>query len=86
MSLEEVTHQSGPLNDFLAWAEEQYEWLVLDCPPVGSVEWTRWFDLNADPVFLVARAGVTRKRAWQAAARRLKDRLAGAILNDSTPK
>jgi len=34
----------------------------------------------------VARAGVTRKRAWRAAARRLKDRLSGAILNDSTPK
>ncbi len=80
MPAEEAAHKSGELNDLLQWAEDQFEWLVLDCPTVTSPDWTLWFDLNADPVLLVVRSGVTRQHAVQKAGRRLKDRLAGAIL------
>jgi Mrp family chromosome partitioning ATPase len=83
MTAEEAVQQSGPLNDFLEWAEERFEWVILDCPPLSSPEWTRWFELNADPVLLVVRAGVTRRRGLRKAARQLKDRLAAAILNDN---
>ena len=84
MTEQEALAQSGPLNDFLGWAEATFDWLVLDCPPVSSSAWTRWFELNADPVLLVVRAGVTRQRAVKRVARQLRDRLAGAILNDSS--
>jgi Mrp family chromosome partitioning ATPase len=84
MTEQEALAQSGSLNDFLEWAESRFDWLVLDCPSVSSSAWTRWFELNADPVLLVVRAGVTRQGAVKRVARQLKDRLAAAILNDST--
>lgn len=82
MTEKEALQQSGALNDFLEWAEARFEWVILDCPPVSSPEWTRWFELNADPVVLVVRAGSSRSRGLQRVARHLQDRLAGAILND----
>ena len=74
--------QSGALNEFVVWAEQAFEWVVLDCPPVTSAAWTRWFDLNADPALLVARSKVSQAKELKRAARMLKDHLAGAILND----
>ena len=83
MTDEEAGLQSGPLNDLLVWAEDQFDWVVLDCPPVTSDAWTRWFALNADPVLLVARAGDTPMRDLRKASGALKDHLAGVVLNDS---
>ena len=79
---EEAAQLSGALNDLLVWAEDQFDWVVLDCPSVGSPAWTRWFALNADPVVLVARAGDTRMADLKKAAGSLKDHVIGVILND----
>ena len=83
MSDDEAAQQSGALNDLLVWAEEQFDWVVLDCPPVSSPDWTRWFMLNADPVVLVTRAGGTRMHDLRKVAASLNDHLAGVILNCS---
>lgn len=80
---EEAAQQSGGLNDLLVWAEAQFDWVVLDCPPVTSSAWTRWFALNADPSLLVVRAGETPMRALNKVVNALKDHLAGVVLNDS---
>ena len=83
MAVEEIEHLSGALNDFLEWAEERFAWLVVDCPPVLAASWTRWFDLNADPVVLVAGSAKTKKHELRKVAQRLGDRLAGTILNEN---
>jgi Mrp family chromosome partitioning ATPase len=83
ISIEETEHLSGALNDFLEWAEERFAWLIVDCPPVLVPAWTRWFDLNADPVVLVAGSDRTKKHELRKVAHRLGDRLSGAILNES---
>jgi Mrp family chromosome partitioning ATPase len=83
MSEDEAAQQSGALNDLLVWAENQFDWVVLDCPPVTSPDWTRWFMLNADPVLLVTRAGGTRMTDLKKVAGALTDHLAGVILNCS---
>ena len=85
MKLEEVEGLSGTLNDFLEWAEERFAWMIVDCPPVLAPSWTRWFDLNADPVVLVASSERTKKHELRKVANRLGDRLAGTILNESPP-
>jgi Mrp family chromosome partitioning ATPase len=85
LSDEEAAQLSGALNDLLVWAEDQFDWVVVDCPPVGTPAWTRWFALNADPVLLVTRSGSTRMRDLSKAAGALKDHLVGVILNDSRP-
>ncbi len=83
LSPEEAARQSGALNDLLVWAEDQFDWVVVDCPPVTSSSWTRWFTLNADPVLLVARSGETHMRDLKKVAASLKDHLAGVMLNES---
>ncbi len=85
LSPEEAAQQSGGLNDLLVWAEDQFDWIVVDCPPATSLSWTRWFTLNADPVLLVARSGGTRMRDLTKVAAALKDHLAGVMLNESQP-
>ena len=84
MTVEETEHLSGALNDFLEWAEERFAWLIADCPPVLAETWTRWFDLNADPVVLVAGSDKTKKYELRRVAHRLGDRLSGTILNESS--
>jgi Mrp family chromosome partitioning ATPase len=83
LSVEEAAQQSGGLNDLLVWAEDHFDSVVVDCPPVTSSSWTRWFTLNADPVLLVAKAGGTRMRDLKKVADLLKDHLAGVLLNES---
>ena len=78
----QAARQSGPLNEFIVWAETAFEWVVFDCPSVSSPAWTRWFDLNADPALLVVRSNVTQASDLKRATRQLKDHLACAILND----
>jgi Mrp family chromosome partitioning ATPase len=83
LSHKEAAQQSGALNEFIVWAEKAFDWVVLDCPPVTAVDWTRWFDLNADPALLVARSKATDTRTFKKASRQLGDHLAGALLNDN---
>jgi Mrp family chromosome partitioning ATPase len=83
MSVLEAEHLSGALNDFLEWAEERFAWMIVDCPPVLGPAWTRWFDLNADPVVLVARREKTIKHQLRKAAKHLGDRLAGTVLSSA---
>jgi Mrp family chromosome partitioning ATPase len=83
MTEDEAAHSSGGLNDFLEWAEERFAWIIVDCPPVLATTWTRWFELNADPVVLVARGGITRKTELRKAVARLGDQLAGTLLYDT---
>lgn len=83
LSQEEASQQSGALNEFVVWAEKAFDWVVLDCPPVTAVEWTRWFALNADPAILVARSNQTDTRTLNKVSRQLGDHLAGVLLNDN---
>ena len=83
MPAEEADRLSGALNDFLEWAEERFAWLVVDCPPVLGTSWTRWFDLNADPVVLVVGSAHAKKHELRKVLQRLGDRLSGTILNEN---
>lgn len=83
LSDQDASQQSGGLNDLLVWAEDRFDWIVVDCPPVTSPSWTRWFTLNADPVVLVASSGETRMHDLKKAVSLLDDHLAGVLLNES---
>jgi hypothetical protein len=43
------------LNDYLDWANERYELLILDCPSILSPEWDRWFHAFVGHALLVVR-------------------------------
>jgi Mrp family chromosome partitioning ATPase len=70
-------------SEFLAWAAEKYEWILLDCPPVVSTKWNDWFDREAQSVLLVVREQHTPAARIRKAAHRLGERLRGVLLNDS---
>lgn len=71
------------LNDFLDWANEQYELLVIDCPSVLSPEWSRWFHAFVGQALLVVREDRTPRADIRTAARLLGDHLTGAWFNHS---
>jgi Mrp family chromosome partitioning ATPase len=71
------------LANFIGWAAESYEWLILDCPPVLSPAWNGWFRENASPVLMVVRAHKTALLEVRKAAQQLGPNLKGTLLNDS---
>jgi MinD-like ATPase involved in chromosome partitioning or flagellar assembly len=71
------------LNDFLDWAAERYELVVLDCPSVLSPEWDRWFHAFVGEALLVVREDRTPVVDVRNAARLLDQHLTGAWLNRS---
>lgn len=74
--------QFQPLfNSFLNWAEKEYRWVVLDCPPVLSRAWNSWLRAHADAALLVVRSRKTPAVDVSRASRRLGGRLKGVVLN-----
>jgi Mrp family chromosome partitioning ATPase len=71
------------LKDFFAWASENYDWLILDCPPVLSLPWRQWFSEYAGPTLLVVREQQTPMVETRKAAKLLGANLKGVLLNDS---
>jgi Mrp family chromosome partitioning ATPase len=74
--------QLQPLfNSFLKWAEKEYQWVVLDCPPVLSRAWNSWLNVHADPALLIVRSRKTPAVDVTRASRRLSRKLRGVVLN-----
>ena len=71
------------LDAFLDWCGERYNWLILDCPPVLSREWSPWYREYASPALLVVRQERTPLVQVRKAAKLLGGKLQGVLLNDS---
>jgi Mrp family chromosome partitioning ATPase len=72
-------------NSFLNWAQKEYQWIVLDCPPVLSSAWNHWLNEQAVSALLVVRNRKTPAIDVGRASRRLGKRLMGIVLNQSSP-
>jgi Mrp family chromosome partitioning ATPase len=70
------------LASYLNWGSNKYDWLVLDCPPVLSSGWNKWFRKYARPALLVVRERHTPLVQVRKATRRLGASLKGVLLND----
>jgi Mrp family chromosome partitioning ATPase len=69
------------LDAYLAWATENFDLVLLDCPSVLSQEWNLWFRDHAGTSLLVVREGRTPFVEIQQASRLLGQRLQGVLLN-----
>ena len=72
------------LASFLNWGHDRYDWLILDCPPVLSSGWNKWFRQYARPALLVVREQHTPEVQVRKVASRLGAGLKGVLLNDVT--
>jgi Mrp family chromosome partitioning ATPase len=72
------------LASFLNWGRDHYDWLILDCPPVLSSAWNKWFRQYARPALLVVREQHTPAIQVRQATCRLGDGLKAVLLNDVT--
>jgi polysaccharide biosynthesis transport protein len=80
---------SPEFSQLLRRLREEYEFVLIDTPPVLQIADTRVIGRLADGVILVVRAGHTAREAAAAAYQRLVDddtRVLGLILNDWNPK
>ncbi len=73
------------LRQFLAWAREQFHWVVLDAPPVLPASDVAELLPLADAVVLVIRAQKTPRELSKRAIEMLHTRLYGVILNEGSP-
>jgi len=70
------------LSSYLNWGSSNYDWLILDCPPVLSFAWNKWFRKYARPALLVVRDQHTPAVQVRQATSRLGISLKGVLLND----
>jgi Mrp family chromosome partitioning ATPase len=70
------------LASYLNWGANNYDWLILDCPPVLSFAWNNWFREHARPALLVVREQHTPAVQVRQATSRLGASLKGVLLND----
>lgn len=76
---------SQRMRDLLATMRSRYEMIIVDAPPLNLVTDAAVLGTAADTTILVARVGITDKRALQHAATQLyhlNAPLAGVVLND----
>jgi PAS domain S-box-containing protein len=76
---------SQRMRDLLASMRTRYEMIIVDAPPLNLVTDAAVLGTAADTTILVARVGITDKRALQHAATQLfhlNAPLAGVVLND----
>lgn len=76
---------SQRMRDLLAIMRSRYEMIIVDAPPLNLVTDAAVLGTAADTTILVARVGITDKRALQHAATQLyhlNAPLAGVVLND----
>jgi Mrp family chromosome partitioning ATPase len=72
------------LSNLLKWARDNFQWIVLDAPPVLPVADVEQLLPSADLVLMVVRERVTRRAAAQRAAEMLGEHLSSLIFNDVT--
>ena len=70
------------LASYVNWCGSNFDWLVLDCPPVLSSGWNSWFRKYARTTLLVVREEHTPLVQVRSAAKRLGSNLKGVLLND----
>ncbi|GGH09858.1 tyrosine-protein kinase family protein [Silvibacterium dinghuense] len=68
-------------ESFLEWAVKEHSWVVVDCPPVHSRRWTKWYREHAKDVLLLARADWTPQVRLRSAAKKLGSALRGVTMN-----
>src|SRR5690606_31110819 len=76
---------SQQMRDLLLEFEKDYDFVILDAPPLNLVTDAALLGTNADGVVVVARAGMTQKGAIEVAMdhlRHVRAPLLGAVLND----
>jgi Mrp family chromosome partitioning ATPase len=82
-----LTVVSSPaMSSLLGRLARSYDLIVVDSPPVLAVPDVSLMLQSADAAVLVARSGVTRKRALEAATEAIgQDKLLGLFLNGARP-
>jgi capsular exopolysaccharide synthesis family protein len=77
--------QSGRLSELMEQLGQQFDWILIDSPPVLPLADTSVWTRLADGVLLVAREGKTEKRQLQRGLEALdQTKLLGVVLNSST--
>jgi Mrp family chromosome partitioning ATPase len=82
MRMSEFKQHLPLLASYLEWGSDNFDWLILDCPPVLSVAWNKWFREYARPALLVVRELHTPAVQVRQAINRLGAGLKGVLLND----
>ena len=80
---------SADLSELLAEFKTEFDFVIIDTPPMSQMPDARVLGRLADAVILVTRAGHTTRQAAEDAYRRLiedKARVLGTVLNDWNPK
>lgn len=73
------------VGEFIAWARESYDCVIIDSPPLGAVSDSVVLGTLTDGVILMCRPMKTRKRPTLTAVRHLADagaNLLGVVMND----
>jgi Mrp family chromosome partitioning ATPase len=74
--------QKRSLHDVLDGVEQDFEWVILDSPPIGAFADALALAAQVDGVILVTRSGSTRRRDLETCLASLKDcRVIGVVLN-----
>jgi receptor protein-tyrosine kinase len=77
---------SERIKRIIADAASRFDWVIVDCPPVGVLADARLVAETVDAAVLVVRAGVTRFPDLQAAADAIgRERILGVVLNAVEP-
>ncbi len=74
--------QSPALNQFIHWARTQYQWVILDTPPVVPISDVLEIAPHADAVVMVARARHTPVPQLRRSIEILGKRIRYTVLND----
>lgn len=77
----EIRRFQPELDSFLSWARKEYQWIIVDCPPVLSHQWNDWLKERAGSVLLVVRSGKTPGVDVRRASGRLGRSLKGVVIN-----
>jgi Mrp family chromosome partitioning ATPase len=77
--------QSGRLADAIAELSKQFDWVVIDCPPLLPMADSNLWARLADGTLLVVRKGVVTRTALKKALETMDSpKLVGVVLNDAT--
>jgi tyrosine-protein kinase Etk/Wzc len=77
--------ESPTMRNLLTWWRDQYDYVILDTPPVNVITDAALLGAHADGVVLVARAGVTHATSLGYALeqlRRVRAQVLGVVLSD----
>ena len=83
MRMGELKQHLPRLASYLNWGCNNFDWLILDCPPVLSFAWNHWFRACARPALLVVREQRTPAVQVRQATSRLGASLKGFLMNDA---